>query len=37
MAAARETVGGRPLYDVTIENVDLAETIRRIEALLWPR
>jgi guanylate kinase len=36
LAAARETVSGRPLYDVTIENVDLEQTIRAVKELLWP-
>lgn len=36
IAAAKEVVGGRPLYDVTLVNDDLAATIRAVEALLWP-
>ena len=36
LAAARETVAGRPLYDVTLENVDLDATIRAVKELLWP-
>lgn len=36
IAAARESVGGRPLYDVTLVNDDLDATIRAVEALLWP-
>jgi len=36
LAAARETVSGRPLYDVTLENRDLDETIGRVRSLLWP-
>jgi guanylate kinase len=36
LAAAREAVGGRPLYDVTLENVDLDATIRAVKELLWP-
>ncbi len=36
LAAARDTVSGRPLYDVTIENVDLDRTIRAVKELLWP-
>ena len=36
LAAARETVGGRQLYDVTIENRDLDATIRAVQELLWP-
>jgi guanylate kinase len=34
--AARDSVGGMPLYDVTIVNDDLAATIARVEQLLWP-
>jgi len=36
IAAAKESVGGRPLYDVTLVNEDLPATIRAVEALLWP-
>jgi len=36
LAAARDTVSGRPLYDVTIENVELEQTIRAVKELLWP-
>lgn len=36
LAAARETVAGRPLYDVTIENVELDQTIRAVKEMLWP-
>lgn len=36
LAAAQETVSGRPLYDVTLENRDLDETIARVRSLLWP-
>ena len=36
LAAARELVGGRPLYDVILENRDLGETIRAVQELLWP-
>jgi hypothetical protein len=36
LRAAREAVGGRPLYDVILENVDLATTIREVEARIWP-
>ncbi|MBL9076918.1 MAG: guanylate kinase [Planctomycetes bacterium] len=36
IAAAQESVGGKPLYDVTLVNDDLAATIARVEALLWP-
>lgn len=36
LAAARDNVAGRPLYDVTIENVDLDQTIRAVKELLWP-
>ena len=34
LAAARETVGGRPLYDVILENRDLDQTIAAVQALL---
>lgn len=34
--AAREAHEGRPLYDRTLVNDDLAATIRAVEALLWP-
>jgi guanylate kinase len=34
--AANEPFEGRPLYDVIVVNEDLDETIRRVEALLWP-
>ncbi|MBM3973652.1 MAG: guanylate kinase [Planctomycetes bacterium] len=36
LAAARETVAGRRLYDVTIENIDLDQTIRAVKEMLWP-
>jgi guanylate kinase len=36
LAAAREIVAGVPMYDVTVENRDLTETIRSVEALIWP-
>jgi guanylate kinase len=36
IAAARELVAGAPLYDVVLENVDLAATIREVERMLWP-
>lgn len=36
LAAAREKLDGRPLYDVILENVDLAATIRQVQELLWP-
>ncbi|MBL8724383.1 MAG: guanylate kinase [Planctomycetes bacterium] len=36
LAAAREIVAGVPMYDITVENRDLAETIRSVEALIWP-
>lgn len=36
LRAAQELVAGQPLYDVTIVNDDLKETIRRVEVLLWP-
>ena len=34
--AARELVSGMPLYDVTIVNRDLQETIKRVKEMLWP-
>jgi guanylate kinase len=34
--AAKESLGGRPLYDVTLVNEDLPATIQAVEALLWP-
>jgi guanylate kinase len=34
LAAARSEVGGAPLYDVIVENDDLAGTIRRVQELL---
>ena len=34
LAAARETVAGRPLYDVILENRDLDQTIGAVQALL---
>lgn len=36
LRAAQELVAGQALYDVTFVNDDLAETIRRVEGLLWP-
>ncbi len=36
LAAARESVGGRPMYDVILENRDLDATIRGVQELLWP-
>jgi len=36
LAAARELVAGRPLYDHILENVDLEATIREVQRLLWP-
>lgn len=36
MLAAQGTVDGRPLYDVTIVNDDLAATIARVKALIAP-
>jgi guanylate kinase len=36
VAAAREVVAGVPMYDHTVLNVDLQETIRAVEALIWP-
>lgn len=36
LAAAREMVDGRPLYDVILENRDLDTTIRQVQELLWP-
>ncbi|HEX6813691.1 MAG TPA: guanylate kinase [Planctomycetota bacterium] len=34
--AARDLVSGVPLYDVTIVNRDLQETIKRVKEMLWP-
>jgi guanylate kinase len=34
--AARELVSGAPLYDVTVVNRDLQETIKRVKEMLWP-
>lgn len=34
--AARELVSGVPLYDVTIVNKDLRQTIKRVKELIWP-
>lgn len=36
LAAAREAPGGRPLYDVILENRDLEATIAEVKELLWP-
>ncbi len=36
LAAAREEVAGRPLYDVILENRDLEVTIQKVRELLWP-
>ncbi len=36
LAAAQDHVAGAPLYDVTIVNRDLQETIQRVQELLWP-
>ena len=36
MAAAREPVGGMPLYDVTVVNHVLQDTIARVQELIWP-
>lgn len=36
MAAAKETVNGVPLYDITLVNDDLQRTIDAVEKLLWP-
>lgn len=36
IAASREVVAGVPMYDVTVENRDLAQTIRQVEGLIWP-
>jgi len=36
IAAARESVGGVPLYDVTVENHVLQDTIARVQELIWP-
>lgn len=35
LAAAREEVDGRPLYDVILENRDLEATIEKVRELLW--
>ena len=35
VAAAREVVAGVPMYDVTVTNRDLEETIRQVEGLIW--
>ena len=35
LAAAREEVAGRPLYDVILENRDLDATIEKVRELLW--
>lgn len=34
IAAAQSSIGGKPLYDHTVVNEDLAATIRRVEELL---
>jgi|SoiMethySBSTD1v2_1073268.scaffolds.fasta_scaffold00710_24 guanylate kinase len=34
--AARELVDGVPLYDVTIVNKDLQQTIKRVKEMIWP-
>lgn len=36
LRAAKESVAGMPLYDVTLVNEDLQATIRAVENLLWP-
>jgi guanylate kinase len=36
LLAAAALVGGRPLYDVTLVNRDLEQTIREVKELLWP-
>lgn len=36
IAASREVVAGVPMYDVTVENRDLQQTIRQVEGLIWP-
>ena len=36
LAAARSEVAGAPLYDVIVEDVVLADTIKKVEQLLWP-
>ena len=36
IAAAREPIGGKPLYDVTVVNHMLQDTIARVEELIWP-
>lgn len=35
VAAAHEVVAGVPMYDVTVTNRDLEETIRQVEGLIW--
>ncbi len=35
VAAASEVVAGVPMYDVTVTNLDLDETIRQVERLIW--
>lgn len=35
VAAAHEVVAGVPMYDVTVTNRDLDETIRQVEGLIW--
>ena len=34
--AARELVDGVPLYDVTIVNRDLQQTIKQVKEMIWP-
>jgi guanylate kinase len=36
IVASREVVAGVPMYDVTVENRDLQQTIRQVEELIWP-
>jgi len=36
MTAAREQLGGGPLYDHFVENADLEATIGHVKGLLWP-
>ena len=35
VAAAHEVVAGVPMYDVTVTNRELEETIRQVERLIW--
>jgi len=35
IAGSRESIGGVPIYDVTVTNDVLQDTIARVEALIW--